>query len=163
MIKPTSQHLPGLEYAMTLLGEERNLQAYTAKLTEAADLARAAVARESRAEPPLDYVPPVVAANAKWVDELAGRPRDYEVDAPGSLQISASITIQSKVLTTLAGLCLFALTIHKLFTVDLSLSDLIWHILGACLFFGCMTYFPAKRFLQWRDKTKGTHGGTPKK
>jgi hypothetical protein len=162
MTKPTSQHLPGLEYAMSLLGEERNLQAYTAKLTEAADLAKAAVARESRVEPPLDYVPPVVADNAKGVDELAGRPRDYVVEAPGTLQITASITIQSKVMTMLAGLCLFALTIHKLFTVDLSLSDLIWHILGAIFFFACMTYFPAKSFLQWRRKAKSAQSGTPK-
>ena len=162
MSKPTSSHLPGLEYALTLLGEERNLQAYTAKLTEATGLAQAAVARENRVEPPLDYVPPVVAANAKGVDELAGRPRDYVVEAPGTIHLTASVTIQSKVMTTLAGLCLSTVTIHKLLSVELDASDMSWHIVGAGFFLLCTFYFPVKSFRQWRRKTKKPHDETAK-
>jgi hypothetical protein len=163
MTKPTSSHLPGLEYALTLLGDERNLQAYTAKLTEATGLAQAAVEREARVEPPLDYVPPIVAANVKGADELAGRPRDYVVEAPGTPHITATVNPQGKVMTTLAGACMSIVTIHKMFSVPLTLSDWFWHIVGAGFFLLCTFYFPVMSYLKWRGKNNKTHDETVKK
>jgi hypothetical protein len=163
MQKPTSSHLPGLEYALTLLGEEGNLQAYTAKLSAATIIAQAAVARETRVEAPLDYVPPVVPANPVTPDDQPDRPRDYVVQAPGTIQLTASVTIQSQVMTTLAGICLGILTVHKLFTEQLSTSYLVWHVLGAGFFGLCAFYFPIKSFRAWRAKHKKSHDEASKK
>jgi hypothetical protein len=162
MQKPTSSHLPGLEYALTLLGEEGNLQAFKAKLTEAAHVAQAAVARESRVEAPLDYVPPVVASPAA-ADDQPGRPRDYVVQAPGTIQVTASVTIHSQVMTTLAGICLGFMTAHKLLTAHLSTADLFWHVLGLGFFSLCAFYFPVKSFMAWRAKHKKSHDEASKK